>query len=402
MTTEMMSLTNDSLVSSMPLQYSDDGDTVSDEVYQKVVDIIDCVASPIIIGVGLTGNAVGTATLLRVAGLRCRGIGHLLVAICVSDGIFLVSLLLMWLGRRYGRGYELYHSDGWCQLLTLTTMSSNFLSTWFTVALSVERYVAVRHCRRHAFTVDGQENFKPPTRTSCGRTRTRVAIIALTVLAIVIFVNMAVNVGAVVSDGVTHCKPLQPAVDAMRVLSNIDLVFNVIAPNLIIIGLYIAVGARLAGWHCGRGRAASRPAPLTLTCENDRAVVSTEIRLTKTAVLLSAVVMLLSAPSHVTRTAFVITEMFRVAVSAWIGDSVVQLIIHELFYASFAVSFFVVVASHGRIRRSIVLSMQLALQSTWKRLQVACYSCSWQESPQTTESAELQQDSTVVAPQTNR
>jgi len=375
MSANMMLIRNDSL-SSSSLQYRNNVD--SDVAYRKVVEIIVCVAFPIIIGVGLTGNAVGMASFLRVAGLRYRGIGHLLVAICASDAIFLINLLPMWLGHQ--------NSDGWCELLSLTTMSSNFLSTWFIVALGVERYVAVLHCRRHALAVTCRVNPKATTtRTSYGRTRTRVAIVALTVLAIVVFVNMVVNIGAVKDrDGVEHCGPLQPAVDAMHVLSNIDLVINVIAPNLIITGLYTAVGVRLAVWHCRRSRAISRLAPPRCSGVDDRAVSLTEIRLTKTAVLLSAVVVLLSAPSHAVRTTYVVVEVFRIPVPALIGSSAVQLVVRELFYASFAVPFFVVVASHSRIRRSILLSVQLALESIWKRLQVAWYGCSWQTSSLTT------------------
>jgi len=397
MITEATLIRNHSLTSSL-LHYRNDTDTVN--------NIIECVASPIIIGVGLTGNVVGSASLLRVAGLRSRGIGHLLVAICVSDVIFLVSLLPMWFGRRYGRQYDLYNSDGWCELLTLTTMSSNFLSTWFTAALGIERYVAVRHSRRNAPHVNGRENLKPTTRGPCGPTRTRVAIIALTILAIVVFVNMVVNIGVVNGDdGLPHCTPLLPAVDAWRILSNLDLVVNVITPDLITTGLYTVIGARLAVLSCRRSRAISRHAPPSLprfSREDDGAVCPAEIRLTRSAVLLSAVVVLLSAPSHAVRVIHFVAEVFRLPVLAWIGGSTVQLVVRELFYASFAVPFFVVVASHYRIRRSIVLSVKLALESTWKRLQVACCSCVWQDAHITApQSAEHRPHSTVITPHNN-
>jgi len=366
MTTEVAPIGNESLNWSSALQYEDGWEV--DITYRNVVDVIEGVTSPIIIGVGLAGNAVGSASLLQVAGLRSRGIGHLLVAVCVSDAIFLASLLPMWIGRRYGSDYDLHNSDGWCELLSLTTMSSNFLSTWFTVALGVERYIAVRHSRRHA----GREELKPPTsKTSCGPTRTRVAIVALTVLAIVVFVNMVVNIGVVNrGDGVFHCAPLSSAVDAMTVLTNIDLVVNVIAPNLIITGLYTVIGVRLAVLRCRRGRAISRmapPIPRRASGDDDGSLCPTEVRLTRSAFLLSVVVVLLSAPSDAVRTAHIVAAVFRLPISSWIGGSVVHLLVLELSYARFAVPFFVVVASHSRIRRSIFLSVRLALESIWKR-----------------------------------
>ena len=372
MTTQATLIRNVSLTSSTSLQYETDFE--GDIVYKKVVEITEYVASPIIISVGLTGNAVGSVSLLRVAGLRSRGMGHLLVAICVSDAIFLASLLPTWLGHGYGREYDLFNSDGWCELLSLTTMSSNFLSTWFTVALGVERYIAVQHSRRQALNVNGRENrenLKPTTRPYCGRTRTRVAIIALTVLAIVVFVNMVVNIGVVNrGDGVSQCAPIPESVDAMRFLNNVDLVVNVIAPNLIITGLYTVIGVRLAVLRGRRSRAISRlvlPSPSRFSGEDDGAVCPTEIRLTRSAVLLSVVVVLLSAPNHAVRTAHIVAVVFRLPVPPRIGASAAQLVVHQLFYASFAVPFFVVVASHSRIRRAIVLSVRLALESTCRK-----------------------------------
>lgn len=388
MTTEVTSVSNHSLTSA--LQYREDGDLVLWEIV--------AVASPIVIFVGLTGNAVGAASLLRVAGLRHRGMGHLLVAICVSDAIFLVSLLPTWLGSRYGVDYDLYNSDGWCQLLSLTTMSSNFLSTWFTVALGIERYVAVRLSRRRALAVDGREGSeRQPASTPCGPTRTRVAIVGLTVLAVVVFVNMVVNIGADEGlDGVARCRPLKQAVAAMRFLSNVDLVVNVVSPILIVVGLYVAVGVRLADWRCRRHRAISRLVLRRPTGGDDRAVSSTEFRLSRTAFLLSAVVVLLSTPSHAVRAAYVVAELFQLSVPPRIAGDVVQLVARELFRASFAVPFFVVVLSHSRIRRSIVLSVQLALESTLKKR--------WYRGSRQTSSmnAERQVESTVITSDTNR
>jgi len=148
-TTEVPLIGNDdSLSSSSAPTYGDVRENDGGVTYAKVVVDINWIATPIIISVGLTmahgltGNAVGSATFLRVAGLRSRGIGHLLVAICVNDAIFLASLPPTWIGRHYGRDYFLYSRNRWaCRLLSFTAMSSNFLTTWLTVALGVERYI---------------------------------------------------------------------------------------------------------------------------------------------------------------------------------------------------------------------------------------------------------------------
>jgi len=85
----------------------------------------------------------------------------------------------------------------------------------------------------------------PTTKTFCGPTTTLLAIIALTVLAIVVYANMVVDTGVVVADGVSHCMPLRRAYYTMLVLSNVDLVVNVIVPNIIITGLYTIIGVKV-------------------------------------------------------------------------------------------------------------------------------------------------------------
>lgn len=68
----------------------------------------------------------------------------------------------------------------------------------------------------------------------------------------------------------------------------------------------------LSDWRCRRHQAISRLVP-TRTDE-DRAVSATEVRLTRAAFLLSAVVVLLSTPSHAVRAAHVVAQLFRLSV----------------------------------------------------------------------------------------
>lgn len=50
-------------------------------------------------------------------------------------------------------------------------------------------------------------------------------------LAVVVFVNMVVNIGVMRDgSGAAYCVPLPPSVDAMRLLNNVDLVVNVLSP----------------------------------------------------------------------------------------------------------------------------------------------------------------------------
>ena len=122
----------------------------------------------------------------------------------------------------------------------------------------------------------------------------------------------------------------------------------------------------------------------------------TEVRLTRTAFLLSAVVVLLSTPSHTVRASHFVAALFRLSVPPPIAGGVVRLVARELFCASFAVPFFVVVLTHSRIRRSIVLSVQLALESALKRRR----HCGSRQA--SSSNAEHQLETTVMTSETNR
>lgn len=105
---------------------------------------------PVVIALGLAGNAlVVTALLGRTSRLRHCSAGHLLAAVCLSDAVFLAGSVPMWFAQQYGVGSpgDLYNRDGLCEFLSLVTLTSNFLSTWYTVAVVCERFLT-QYCLR--------------------------------------------------------------------------------------------------------------------------------------------------------------------------------------------------------------------------------------------------------------
>ena len=68
------------------------------------------------------------------------GVNIYLTALAVSDTVYLFSLGIVWLEAV---DFPIFHASGWCQLVVFLSYISSFLSAWFVVAVTVERYIIV-------------------------------------------------------------------------------------------------------------------------------------------------------------------------------------------------------------------------------------------------------------------
>ncbi|CDW53712.1 7tm 1 domain containing protein [Trichuris trichiura] len=93
----------------------------------------------VLIVVGLLGNSFSIATIYR-SKLKRISSNHFLIALTCSDSVFLLSLLLIWLNKC---GLPVYHREGPCQLVLFFLNCSSWLSSWYLMVLTIERYFVV-------------------------------------------------------------------------------------------------------------------------------------------------------------------------------------------------------------------------------------------------------------------
>ncbi|KAF4525509.1 hypothetical protein B566_EDAN014933 [Ephemera danica] len=135
----------------------------------KVLTEIQMYYTPILVLLGTTGNCL-SVIVFATAKLRTLSSSYYLAGLAVSDTCYLISLFFVWLNLV---DVPLFNQHGFCQALMYCTYLCSFLSVWFVVAFTVERFVAVRY---------------PLHRPSmCTVTRAKAVLLGLTMLGMVLY-----------------------------------------------------------------------------------------------------------------------------------------------------------------------------------------------------------------------
>lgn len=105
----------------------------------KLINGLEIYYLPLLVGLGSLGNCLSVYVVFATK-MRRSSSNFYLAALAVSDTGFLVSLLFVWLGVV---NVNLYSKSGFCQFFVYLPNVCSFLSAWFVVAFTVERFVAV-------------------------------------------------------------------------------------------------------------------------------------------------------------------------------------------------------------------------------------------------------------------
>jgi len=124
--------------------------------------------TPVLVLLGLLGNCLSVCIFFGTK-LRYSSSSIYLGALAISDSGFLVAVFVSWLKMVY---VDLFNRQGFCQFFVYLATLCSFLSVWFVVAFTVERYVAVRWPLRRQFL--------------CTVARAKITVMALTALAVLL------------------------------------------------------------------------------------------------------------------------------------------------------------------------------------------------------------------------
>lgn len=122
-----------------------DGNDLNSAYTQHVSDIVQSIAritTPAIIVTGCLGNLLAVL-VFRFTTLCKQSSSYYLAALCISDTGFLVLNAIEYLSTH--QYINIYHQPIACETLNYLSGVFSFLSVWFVVAFTAERYVAVLH-----------------------------------------------------------------------------------------------------------------------------------------------------------------------------------------------------------------------------------------------------------------
>lgn len=106
---------------------------------EKIIDNFMLYYTPVIVVGGSVGNILSVMVFFKTK-LRKLSSSYYLAALGVSDTCFLLTSFCNWFNFI---AYNLYNTNIFCQFFTFFSYLSNFLSVWYVVAFTVERFIAV-------------------------------------------------------------------------------------------------------------------------------------------------------------------------------------------------------------------------------------------------------------------
>ena len=215
------------------LDYYYEGDPGSDSMYMRyIVSRIDVYIIPIVVVVGIVGNTISLCVFLTTH-LRKMSWSIYLAALSISDSGFLICVFVSWSNNV---GVHVYHRHVFCQLFVYLTYVWSFLSVWYVVAFTFERYLVIQYpLRRNELTTPR---------------RARIVVVSLTILALVLY-NFALWTSSV--QPMYHleafCTILPQYYELLTVLTNVDTFVTFVLPFLMILVFNTTIIYKITRYH---------------------------------------------------------------------------------------------------------------------------------------------------------
>lgn len=300
------------------------------------------ISIPLIIVIGLFGNTI-SLLVFSSKSMKASSCSVFLASLAFVDNVFLVSLCITWID---GFAYPLLTGLIWCKLIIFTTYVASFLSVWFVVGFTFERFIAI--C------------FPLKTHHICSRFREKAMVAFLVMLSLILYNHSFWTIDLTVWDARARCSHLDKYIDLLNVLTWMDTALTMIVPFIMIVVMNsMVLRAVIKGplqSKSVRRYTFNQKRTATTTIVNDNTVttlqtprrysclvknsrrINPQYRVTRTLMLVSTTFLFLNLPSHAIRLYNLITSSNSQAVSKEI--SVVQEFTLMLYYTTFSCNFF--------------------------------------------------------------
>ncbi|ELT93784.1 hypothetical protein CAPTEDRAFT_26871, partial [Capitella teleta] len=214
---------------------------------------------PLMIVIGIFGNLV-SFLVFQATYMKRLSSSLYLAALSIVNVVFLVCVLLSW---SVNIGIHTYQRNGFCQMFTFFTYVSSFLSVWFVVSFTAERYIAVHYpLRRYQF---------------CTTSRARIVVVCLSCFAAVIYSYGTWTSGVSHYFGLALCGPLPKYSHVVHIINNIDTVISLLIPFFLILFMNVRIAWKVV---------------------HRSGYLRNQVRVTKMLLNVSSIFLLLNLPRH--------------------------------------------------------------------------------------------------------
>lgn len=310
----------------MNFSYEDYFESGGDSTFASIVALLGKYYIPFVVVFGLFGNTISLVVFL-ITHLNRLSLSVYLAALAISDNGFLLALGIGWLEYT---GFPLFHTHGWCQAAVYVSYVTSFLSVWFTVSFTVERYIAICHALHRP--------------EMCTATRAKYIVSSLSVFGLSAYAVSIWTSGVEEMPmlGMPICSPFKDYIQIHQIMIYVDTMVTLIIPFVVILVLNITITHRIAYFYGKKrqmssvkisfiGRRSTRPK----VCLGNKA----QVKMTKMMLVISTIFLVVNSPSYIIRLRLFISRFINIESNTSHYEALVQQISQFLFYLNFSINF---------------------------------------------------------------
>ncbi|KAK2142232.1 hypothetical protein LSH36_982g00087 [Paralvinella palmiformis] len=145
--------------------------------------------------------------------------------------LFLWCLSMIWLSWVH---VDVFHRHVWCQCIVYMTYVCTFLSVWYVVSFTIERYIIVYYPLKKDLL--------------CTRRRAKTTETLLAIIALVLYSFSSVTNGNISFKTVSMCTPLTRYYTLITIATTCDFLLTLIIPSIIIVVMNVRIIIKIVAY----------------------------------------------------------------------------------------------------------------------------------------------------------
>ncbi|XP_017780115.1 PREDICTED: FMRFamide receptor [Nicrophorus vespilloides] len=306
--------------------------------HHYILEVFQYYYTPILVHLGALGNALSVYVIFRTK-LRKLSSSYYLVALSISDTIFLITIFILWLQMN---GINIFNKPIVCPLMIYLSGVVGCMSVWVVMAFTAERFVAVMYPLKSKFM--------------CTVSRAKIIIFTLLSIAMIVY-SPQLLFADVIDHPVTNKSVCDVKAEWQReahIFNIFDFIATFVVPMSVITVLNACIIKNI--WKFSEVRRKLTNTKLEGNAARSRKSKNKSSQnLTKMLVIVSTVSVVMNLPSYICRILAYLIAADVLGVPASMIDSFIlfQQLSQILFYTTFGINFALYCISGQNFRRSV-------------------------------------------------